>query len=328
MMNNDKKLRFIHITKCAGTSIESLINTWGRHDKVLKESLSKTFPSNVEWWHVPPKWAGISEINKLKLNHDFFVVVRNPYSRIISEYYCQWGGPKIKANTEHEFNTYITEKLEEVLELHNMGERIHGHWCPQSLYVENDEQKLLLPYENILKFENLNNDFDALIGRYSQCSDYKGLSLIQKVNKKSTDSIEGYSTSSNKKNEGNDKIEEPETQAEVVEKRVNECKFVKKFTERHLNKRNLKLILKLYKRDFDLFGYDTIGDSGSSTSSSNGSSSSSSSSSSNTKAITSPSTTTTTATATTTTAMNKNKGKRLSLQDMLAMHKSKKNKHK
>ena len=57
-MNNDKKLRFIHITKCAGTSIESLINTWGRHDKVLKESLSKTFPSNVEWWHVPPKWAG------------------------------------------------------------------------------------------------------------------------------------------------------------------------------------------------------------------------------------------------------------------------------
>ena len=44
MMNNDKKLRFIHITKCAGTSIESLINTWGRHDKVLKESLSKTFP--------------------------------------------------------------------------------------------------------------------------------------------------------------------------------------------------------------------------------------------------------------------------------------------
>lgn len=287
-MIENKKLKFIHVTKCAGTSIESLRNDWGRHDDMLKMVLKKKFPPNVEWWHVPPKWAGFNEINKLKKDYDLFTVVRNPYSRVISEYYCQWGGPKIKADDEIQFNSWISDKLEEILALIDMGERIHGHWCPQYLYVEDDNNELIMDINNnVLKFESLANDFDKLVAKYG--SEYNQLSLLKKEYTSNNDS-------------------------KLIEKRINECKFEKKFNINNLNKRNRKLILKLYKKDFVLFNYDT-GEKECE------------------KDIKTSSevTTTTTTTVTAAVAAIKRKtvnissnGKRMSLQEMLAQHKSKK----
>ena len=103
-----KKLRFVHVTKCAGTSIESISGgTWGRFDDDLKRAYSRTFPPNVEWWHVPPKYLGAEELARLSRHHDFFTVVRSPYDRVISEYYCQWGGPQTKADSVDIFNAWI-----------------------------------------------------------------------------------------------------------------------------------------------------------------------------------------------------------------------------
>jgi len=216
-MKNRKKLRFIHVTKCAGTSIEGVGSDWGRFDKDMRAAYGRTCPPNWEWWHVPPKYLGHDELTSLCEGHDFFTVVRSPYDRVISEYYCKWGGPQTKAESVEAFNSWISDKLEELLELLRMGERVHGHWCPQYLYVEHVDGTALLPSENILRLETLGVSFDALMARYADS--YSGLSL---------NNFE----------------------------RANVSAFAKKFNKEHLSKRNKRLIERLYARDFELFGYD------------------------------------------------------------------------
>ena len=79
METNIKELKFIHITKTAGTTIEQigLINNikWGLNHKEYKN-------------HHKPLNQQKQELIK---KYDWFMIVRNPYDRIISELHCKWG---------------------------------------------------------------------------------------------------------------------------------------------------------------------------------------------------------------------------------------------
>ena len=94
--HSKKELKFIHITKCAGSFIEYLGKKnnikWGKYHKEYKcPTLHHTAP-----WHHP-----FSILNKdLKQKYEWFVIVRNPYDRILSEYYCKWGGVN-RNNNKH-----------------------------------------------------------------------------------------------------------------------------------------------------------------------------------------------------------------------------------
>ena len=63
------------------------------------------------WWH---EIFPIKDKN-LKLKYDWFVVVRNPYERLISEFYCKWGGlgkfDNINDIDEKKFNYYIKMRI-------------------------------------------------------------------------------------------------------------------------------------------------------------------------------------------------------------------------
>jgi len=75
----NKELKFIHITKCAGTFIEDL----GYENDILWGK----FHEEYGFWHS----IFIDRDKKLKEKYDWFMIVRNPYTRILSEYYCKWG---------------------------------------------------------------------------------------------------------------------------------------------------------------------------------------------------------------------------------------------
>lgn len=146
-----KQLKFIHITKTAGTSIEDVGYkegfTWGR------------FHKKYGYWHelFPNK------PNSIKSSYNYFTVIRNPYTRIVSEFHDKWYG--VGNNTDNfnstEFNKYVRNKIIHYFnKSYYYNERLGimgGSYAPQHLYIDNDFDI------SILRFENINEDFKNLM---------------------------------------------------------------------------------------------------------------------------------------------------------------------
>jgi hypothetical protein len=151
-----KILKFIHITKSAGTSIEAAAFKkgikWGKHHQ------------EYGFWHdyFPNK------PNKLKQGFDWFMVVRNPYSRLISEY--NWISTNenrsiLKSSKEEivsDFNKFLAEKVKMIGENKQLqsNER-KGHFNKQSRYL--DDCTII----TVLKFENIEAEFNLLMKLYN-----------------------------------------------------------------------------------------------------------------------------------------------------------------
>ena len=187
-----KELKFIHITKTGGTSIENIAKShnilWGR------------FHKEYGHWHEIFKQKSIIFKNK----YDWFVVVRNPYERIVSEFYCKWG-TNIKINKYHisklEFNYFIQKYI---IYRNRVGG--YGHYIEQYKYID-DVSNI-----QILKFENLKEEFNNLMNKYS---------LNMKLTR-------------------------------------HDNKGILKFTIDSLSQESIKLINKVYEKDFKMFGYKRL----------------------------------------------------------------------
>ena len=232
-----RKLKFIHITKNAGTSIEDLAARskhagsssnsnssacedvsppllWGRFDKDLK-ACCEILKSGEAFWHLPPKFYDQRMLSSLQKEFDFFVSVRNPYHRILSEYYCEWGGPRCKTEDVEAFNRYLLDRLQDVQDLMEAGLRVDGHFAPQHVYLFNAKGERIVPEKNVIRFESLSDDFDGLMRNY-------GLHLHA--------------------------CDLPKSNVSIVSR---------KFGVFDLSKRAVKMIQRVYKKDFELFGYPT-----------------------------------------------------------------------
>lgn len=166
-----KKLKFVHITKCAGVNIED-INTkkeWGVFDKEI-ESMFKSVDYRLwPFWHVPFQYLKKEQLDEMLEKYDLFTVVRNPYDRIISEYYCRWSGPGPNGILEEsknidEFNRFIRDRLLDVKQKMKNNEKIHQHYTPQYYYFVDKEGNNII--KNVLKFENLSVEFNELMKKY------------------------------------------------------------------------------------------------------------------------------------------------------------------
>ena len=137
-----KELKFIHITKCAGTTVEDI----GKENNIIWGRFHKEYG----WWHqVFPHKS-----DTLKLKYDWFMIVRNPYERLISEFYCKWGGIGKQQNIEHidenKFNLYIKQHI---LNRESRG----NHYTEQYKYIDKNT------CVHILHFENIESEFNKLL---------------------------------------------------------------------------------------------------------------------------------------------------------------------
>jgi len=137
-----KDLKFIHITKCAGTFIEDLGKkhgvAWGRYDREYGKhhNLFKYVPKPI------------------RAKYDWFVVVRDPYDRMLSEYYCKYGGTDQLHQTKKEFNKYIQMRIKK-------RSRKGDHFTEQSKYLEGAVHPIYM-----VKFEKLNQELKQLFKLY------------------------------------------------------------------------------------------------------------------------------------------------------------------
>jgi hypothetical protein len=174
-----KELKFIHIAKCAGTSIENSGKEkgllWGRHHREYGP-LHQTFDN----------------VNKSIIDkYDWFMVVRTPYERILSAYYCKFGGVGRRGPMGGRFGPMggrfgpmggqfdpMTDRFgppgrfgESVHTVEGMNEyiisRITNRQKGGGFYTE--QYKYLDPNtkQTILKFENLQEDFTKLMNEYN-----------------------------------------------------------------------------------------------------------------------------------------------------------------
>lgn len=181
---------------------------------------------------------------------DLFVVVRNPYDRMISEYYYEEGFKK----TVDVLNSvkYMNRRIRKNMLL---GKKFHfkhksGHYIPQYDYVydsavnhngDHDEKRSNNPHTStaantsnttmttkpvrivkyVLRYENLQNDFDQLMKKYN---------------------VHGLQLNSNK------------GKRDPVRRRKAHANL----TKYDLSYHNCLLIEQIYEKDFTEFGYNKL----------------------------------------------------------------------
>lgn len=142
------EFKFIHIPKNAGTSIEVIFDLM--HTENLYETPHRSVDVNgvnCSLQHLPH-----SEINRLKPEATdwlSFTIIRNPYTRVLSEY--MWNN---KIHKKSELNTFIESEFNEWFDVELLN-RNTDHKVSQSFMID-------VPVDITLRFESLNKDFEKI----------------------------------------------------------------------------------------------------------------------------------------------------------------------
>ena len=180
------KLELIHIPKTGGSALEQAASSkkifWGyyhftdkrkngdyyRHqiEKVYKARGQQLFTKVL--WHLP-----ISQLQQNNVTHnvgtpydnkDTFIVVRDPYDRLLSEFFYKMNNKrknKKRLNKKFLNRTVITWLLQFK---ENYQENQAGHLIPQHEFLFDKNDKIVV--DHVLRFDHLKEDFTELVKLY------------------------------------------------------------------------------------------------------------------------------------------------------------------
>ena len=161
---HNKKCIFIHIPKTAGTSIEQFLKDNNKNEIDLL---------GVKLGRAMHHYRAIDlkkEIPELFKKYFKFSIVRNPYDRLLSEYYwCRIPEAGFKfGKTKTEFLNYVSK----VIKNKNFYSNIyHEHFMPQYMFIYDST----IQVDNLFKYEDLDWTIDYLKKKLSIENDLKNL---------------------------------------------------------------------------------------------------------------------------------------------------------
>ncbi len=149
---HNKKCIYIHIPKTAGTSVEQFLRENGK---------------NGLQYHGVRNGRSMHHFSAFDLKHENpyiyslyykFTIVRNPYDRLLSEYY--WtpipGIGYKSGQTKADFITYVSRVVNRRLYYDNI---YNDHFIPQYLFIYNGKRHII---DEIFKYEELNDCIEKL----------------------------------------------------------------------------------------------------------------------------------------------------------------------
>tara|TARA_R100000900_G_scaffold105540_1_gene81887 strand:- start:990 stop:1583 length:594 start_codon:yes stop_codon:yes gene_type:complete len=167
MIHYDKKLIFIHIPKCGGTSVENAL--FRPHEKTSDALFTlKGHPDHDKYETGGLQHLSASKVREVvggKIYDEFykFAVVRHPVKRLISQFNYTYQFPYFVDMLNLKFKNFTFREY-----LDAIRNKYHVHWRPQHEFIY-DGNRLLV--DKIYKMEDLKpleNDLDITLPHHNK----------------------------------------------------------------------------------------------------------------------------------------------------------------
>lgn len=177
LQEEKRDIEFVHITHTGGLAVEQVGAQadikWGSchyikslmcDDKAPDLTYDTKNKENNIWHSVPTEMNELKGVESPYLEKDLFTIVRNPYERLINEFYCPWFGTKGDRNDPAVLNDFIMYRLSKIDRENNYYPQ--KHLIPQHKYVYDSEGNRVI--KNIVHFENIVSEFNDVMSEYGQ----------------------------------------------------------------------------------------------------------------------------------------------------------------
>ena len=177
----DYNMFFIHIPKNGGSAIESMFGSKWIDYEAYSDIMYSSLVNAIEQTHITAKMLK-KMYPDVYNNTEKFAIVRNPYERMVSEYFWRnANGDKRLIDTTkatfHEFIMFIKEKMPEIMRCPHYEK---SHFLSQKNYVDRNVR--------VFKYENFKECIDFVKKRCNIIED------PEVVNKSEHEHYENYYT--------------------------------------------------------------------------------------------------------------------------------------
>ena len=170
-VNHNLKVIHIHIPKTGGTSVNQTL--FNENELNMKKANKKIFFGNYEHiknysYELDHSTIHFLKKNCINYNESYFkfCYVRNPYSRLVSEYlHCKkYHSRFIKdTSTFENFVLELKEKFNFVMENIELNHHLVSHYIPQYYFIYDNDNNCCIDY--VARFEKINSYWKQIIKR-------------------------------------------------------------------------------------------------------------------------------------------------------------------